>query len=54
MRHEVFDKWLNEKRDLDYVMQHLTEANFDPEFYKNYEKDIFIAYHKEIKTPETV
>ncbi|MFL1012535.1 NAD(P)/FAD-dependent oxidoreductase [Flavisericum labens] len=54
MRHEVIDKWLNEKRDLDYVMQHLTEANFDPEFYKNYEKDIFIAYHKEIKTPETV
>ena len=34
MKHEVFDKWLNEKRSLDYVIQNLKQANFDPEFYK--------------------
>ena len=44
MRHKVFDRWLNEKRDVNYVMQNLKEANFDPEFYKNYEADILSAY----------
>ncbi|MBA80468.1 MULTISPECIES: FAD-dependent oxidoreductase [unclassified Leeuwenhoekiella] len=40
MKHEVFDTWLNEKRDVDYVVQHLKEANFDPEFYRHYESQI--------------
>ena len=31
MKHEVFDKWLNEKRSVDYVIQNLKEANFDPD-----------------------
>ncbi|MCB0465346.1 MAG: FAD-dependent oxidoreductase [Aequorivita sp.] len=44
MKHEVFDRWLNEKRSLDYVIQNLKQANFDPEFFKNYEKEIQIAY----------
>lgn len=44
MRHEVFDKWLTEERTTDYVIQHLSEANFDPEFYKNFENDILSAY----------
>ena len=30
MRHEVFDRWLTEKRSVDYVIDHLSEANFDP------------------------
>lgn len=49
MKHEVFNKWLHEKRNVDYVMQHLTEANFDPEFYKRYEKEILNAYYSELK-----
>jgi len=44
MRHEVFDRWLNENRDVDYVMKHLKQANFDPEFYRKYEKEILSAY----------
>ena len=44
MRHETFNRWLTEKRDMDYVIQHLDEANFDPEFYKHYEKDILKTY----------
>ncbi len=47
MRHEVFDRWLTEERDTAYVMQHLAEANFDPEFYRQYEKQILEAYHNE-------
>jgi len=51
MKHEVFDRWLTEKRTVDYVIQHLKQANFDPEFYKNYEKEIIKAFHttKEIE-----
>ena len=44
MRHETFDKWLSEERTTNYVVQHLREANFDPEFYKVFETDILSAY----------
>lgn len=47
MKHEVFDRWLTEKRTADYVMEHLKEANFDPEFYKTFEKDISASYYKQ-------
>lgn len=50
MRHEIFDKWLTEKRDVDYVMNHLTEANFDPEFYLQFEKNILSAYNNQLQT----
>ncbi|MFC4221047.1 NAD(P)/FAD-dependent oxidoreductase [Flagellimonas marina] len=40
LRHEVFDRWLTEKRSIEYVVEHLVDANFDPEFYRTYEKDI--------------
>ena len=45
MRHEVFDRWLTENRNVDYVMQNLKQANFDPEFYSRYEKEILTAYN---------
>ncbi|MGB5237778.1 MAG: FAD-dependent oxidoreductase [Flavobacteriaceae bacterium] len=54
MRHEVFDRWLKERRDLEFVIEHLIDANFDPEFYHHFEKDIAAAYNnkfgKTIKT----
>ena len=40
MRHEVFDRWLSEKRDIDFIIDNLGRANFDPEFYSSYEKEI--------------
>jgi NAD(P)H-nitrite reductase large subunit len=40
MRHEFFDKVLTENRTVDYVMKHLKEANFDPEFFTTFEKEI--------------
>lgn len=45
LRHEIFDRWLTEERNVDYVMEHLIDANFDPEFYKNYEKEIISKYN---------
>ena len=44
MRHEVFNQWLSEKRDIRYVMQNLKKANFDPEFYKRNEAEIISAF----------
>ncbi|WP_179351349.1 NAD(P)/FAD-dependent oxidoreductase [Winogradskyella vidalii] len=50
MRHKVFDRWLTEKRDVDYVMHHLSEANFDPEFYSKFENDILQTYTNQLQT----
>tara|TARA_R110002033_G_scaffold151783_1_gene188409 strand:+ start:4161 stop:5459 length:1299 start_codon:yes stop_codon:yes gene_type:complete len=50
MRHETFDKWLTEKKDVDYVVNHLPDANFDPEFYKHYEKDILATYTNKLQS----
>lgn len=40
MRHEKFDQWLREKKSVDFVMDHLSEANFDPEFFDRHEDEI--------------
>ena len=50
MRHEVFDKWLTEQRHIDYVINHLAEANFDPEFYSHYEAEIRSTFSNQIQT----
>nr|WP_321221917.1 FAD/NAD(P)-binding oxidoreductase [uncultured Psychroserpens sp.] len=50
MRHEIFDKWLTDKRDVDYVINNLAEANFDPELYTNYESQILAAYNNQLQT----
>lgn len=50
MRHEVFDKWLTEKRTVDYVVEHFVEANFDPEFYKHFEQEILLTYKNQLQT----
>lgn len=50
MRHDIFDQWLTEKRDMDHVMSYLKDANFDPEFYKVYEDDILKQYNDTFNT----
>ena len=47
MRHEYFDKWLREKKSIDFVMENLAQANFDPEFSTRHEKDIVAFFKKE-------
>ena len=44
MRHEIFDRWLTEERSTDYVIQHLSEAIFDPEFFRDHVRSIQAAY----------
>ncbi len=50
MRHEFFDKALTEKRSVEYVLEHLADANFDPEFYKLHEPEIVAKFNKENNT----
>jgi NAD(P)H-nitrite reductase large subunit len=47
MRHECFDRWLREKRSIDFVMEHLTEANFDPEFFARHEKEMVRLFQEQ-------
>lgn len=47
MRHEVFDRWLQENRNVNYVIEYLKDANFDPEFYKNYENEIVSTFNSD-------
>lgn len=44
--HVVFDKWISENKTIDYVLENLRTANFDPEFYKKYEANIIAHYNK--------
>ena len=50
MRHEVFDTWLTEKKDLNFVVNNLRMANFDPEFYKKYEQQILTKFKDQLTT----
>lgn len=47
MRHEIFDRWLSERKSVDEVIRNLASANFDPEFYRAYEKEIVHAYNRQ-------
>jgi NAD(P)H-nitrite reductase large subunit len=51
LRHERFDLWLREKKSIGYVIDHMREANFDPEFSKRHEGDIDKNFKKRIATP---
>lgn len=53
MRHEIFDRWLTEERNVEYVMEYLKDANFDPEFYTNYEENIIQKFNTEMGTSIT-
>ena len=46
-RHEVCEKWLAQKTHVEEVLENLTLANFDPEFYKTYEQDVLNLYQKQ-------
>jgi NADPH-dependent 2,4-dienoyl-CoA reductase/sulfur reductase-like enzyme len=45
MRHVIFDRWLTERRSVHYVMEHLRDAHFDPEFFTSYEKMIVASFN---------
>lgn len=50
MRHEFFDAILTEKKSIQFVLEHLADANFDPEFYKLHENEILEIFNSENNT----
>ncbi|EDO28877.1 predicted protein [Nematostella vectensis] len=54
MRHDFFDKVLTEKQSVAYVIKNLKAANFDPEFFKTHEKEIAIAFNKQVSISKTI
>lgn len=47
MRHPFFDNVLTKQLSVDYVIQNLKQANFDPEFFTSYEKEIQNAFQNQ-------
>lgn len=50
LKHEFFDEVLTKKRTVEYVMAHWEQANFDPEFFSSYTKDLRQAFYEHCKT----
>lgn len=50
MRHEFFDKALTKNVSVEFVLEHMADANFDPEFYQLHEKDIIAKFNSENNT----
>jgi NAD(P)H-nitrite reductase large subunit len=46
-RHRICEEWIREERKIEYVLSHLKDANFDPEFYRQYESEIIRKYSDE-------
>lgn len=46
-RHEVCEKWLAQRTHIETVLQNLGIANFDPEFYDEYEADVIALYNRQ-------
>ncbi len=45
-RHEVCEKWILERTNIETVLQNLSLANFDPEFYGQYERQVLESYNQ--------
>ncbi len=52
-RHEICEKWLAEKREVSYVIEHIGALNFDPEFFNRFEDAVVNHFNLE-NTPVTL
>ena len=50
LRHHVMDYIIRNKHTIQYLIEHLRDVNFDPEFYKNHSKEIAKAYETQFHT----
>ena len=46
-RHEVCEKWIAEETHIEEVLQNLGIANFDPEFYEEYDEEAVRIYNRQ-------
>ncbi len=47
LRHKVFERWIEQNKTIDYILENLGEANFDPEFFKKHEEEIIEKFNSE-------
>lgn len=47
-RHVICEQWITEQRPVEYVLDHLADANFDPEFSRRHETDIIRSLKEQI------
>jgi hypothetical protein len=47
LRHEVFDKWINDKTTIETVLANFSSAMFDPEFSRQFEGRLIQAYNQQ-------
>ncbi len=47
-RHEVCEKWILDKTNIETVIENLSLANFDPEFYEDYSSAIRSLYNQKM------
>lgn len=45
LRHKVLDRWIRKAYHIEKALSELRDANFDPEFYRSFEKDVIAAYN---------
>jgi NAD(P)H-nitrite reductase large subunit len=46
-RHELFEKWIKNKKPIEYVLEYLPQANFDPEFFEKHEEEIITEFNRQ-------
>lgn len=54
MRHEFFDMILTKKQTVDYVIENLVKANFDPELFTSHNKEIKKQFYNQFDSLKTV
>ena len=45
--HPVCENWIRNNKTVDYVMEHLTEADFDPEFFEKHTASVMREFKKQ-------
>jgi NADPH-dependent 2,4-dienoyl-CoA reductase/sulfur reductase-like enzyme len=47
-RHQICERWIREQRPIAWVVDHLEEANFDPELFRRHEPEIIAALRAQV------
>ena len=50
-RHETCREWIEARRPIEWVVEHLDQANFDPEFFRRHEPEIRASFRSELGVP---
>ena len=54
LRHRTCERWILERRSPGYVLEHLAEAGFDPEFTRRYEPEVVATLAAQLGVEATV